>query len=297
MALRTNEDKLVMQSVLGEVSPPGGSRPPYRVGPDGKPNVLPGVGGITYNLFVGDRCVGLQADHVEPCATTKAKDSSDNTGYNTLTCAGNEAALVSGAAKGAKGVVTGKHGGCEHVMVDFDEKTVNKLVIGDKVQIRAFGLGMELLDFPDVIAMNLAPNLLNAWPIQGDKKTGIMKVPVTHMVPGAIMGSGLGSSDCHTGDYDIQLFDKKIAARHGLETLRFGDLVAIMDTDHSFGRIYQTGAVSVGIIVHSDCVTAGHGPGVMTLLASAKGKIEPVIRKDANIATYLRIGRARKKRK
>ncbi|NOZ20541.1 MAG: DUF4438 domain-containing protein [Planctomycetes bacterium] len=295
--LKTNEDKLVMQSVLGEVSPPGGGRPPYRVGPDGKPNVLPGTGGITYNLRVGDGCVGLKADHVEPCVTTKSKDASANTGYNTLSGAGNEARVVSGDAKGAKGVVTGKHGGCEHVMIDFDDKTLDKLVIGDKVQIKAFGLGLELIDFPDVAVMNLSPRLLKAWPIKGTKKSGVLKVPVTHKIPGAIMGSGLGSSDCHTGDYDIQLFDKKIVAKHGLDTLRFGDLVAIMDTDHSFGRIYQTGAVSVGVVVHSDCVNAGHGPGVMTLLTSAKGKIDPVISRDANISTYLKIGRARRKRK
>jgi len=290
--LKINEDKLVMVSVLGEVSPPGGGRPPYRIGPDGKPNVLPGTGGITYNLKVGDVCVGLRADHVEPCVTTKSKDSSANTGYNVQSCAGNEARVVSGDAKGAKGIVTGKHGGCEHVLIDFDDKALEKLVIGDKVQIKAFGLGLELLDYPDVVAMNVCPDLLKKWPIKAGR-AGVLNVPVAHIVPGAIMGSGLGASDCHTGDYDIQLFDKKIVKQYGLDTLRFGDFVAIMDVDHSYGRIYQTGSVSVAVVVHSDCVNAGHGPGAMTLLTSAKGKIKPVIDKNANIGKCLGIGRFR----
>ncbi|MDX1813211.1 MAG: DUF4438 domain-containing protein [Candidatus Bathyarchaeia archaeon] len=38
--------------------------------------------------------------------------------------------------------------------------------------------------------------------------------------------------------------------------------MAIIDSDHSFGRIHRQGAISVGIAVHTSCVMAGHGPGV-----------------------------------
>ncbi|MEW6724041.1 MAG: DUF4438 domain-containing protein [Bacillota bacterium] len=58
-----------------------------------------------------------------------------------LACLGNEAIVVSGKAEGARGVVTGKHGGAERVMVDFDRETMEKIVIGDKVLIRAHGAG------------------------------------------------------------------------------------------------------------------------------------------------------------
>jgi hypothetical protein len=85
------------------------------------------------------------------------------------------------------------------------------------------------------------------------------------------------------------MFDKKIVKKHGLGTLRFGDFVAITDADHSYGRIYRTGAVSTGIVVHSDCVIAGHGPGVMTVLTSSKGKIKPVINKKSNLRNYLKL--------
>jgi hypothetical protein len=43
----------------------------------------------------------------------------------------------------------------------------------------------------------------------------------------------------------------------------------------------------VGIVTHSDCVTAGHGPGVTTLFTSRTGMIEPVVDAGANIAQIL----------
>ena len=65
-ALRTNAADLVMQAVIGEIGNPIGRSNPYRIGNDGVPRILPGPGGITINRRVGDRCVGLAADHVEP---------------------------------------------------------------------------------------------------------------------------------------------------------------------------------------------------------------------------------------
>lgn len=78
-------------------------------------------------------------------------------------------------------------------------------------------------------------------------------------------------------------------AKHGLDDLRLGDLVAIMDADHSYGRIYKEGAVSIGIVVHSNSVTSGHGPGVTTLFTSSTGKIVPKIDSKANIAILLNL--------
>ncbi len=103
------------------------------------------------------------------------------------------------------------------------------------------------------------------------------------------MGSGLGANQVNSGDYDIQLFDSGVVEQYGLESLRLGDLVAIIDADHSFGRIYRQGAVSVGVVVHTNCVTAGHGPGVTTLMTSSDGKIVPQIDKNANIASLLKL--------
>jgi hypothetical protein len=291
--LRTNAEKLVKISVMGEVASPVVGRSVYSVSATGTPSVLPGVGGITYNIRVGDFACGWEADHVEPSVSVENKENDArygqgaNAAFNVLSCVGNEAVVVSGDAKGAKGVVTGKHGGIEHVLVDFKPETMEKLMLGDKILVKAFGVGLKLLDFPDVKAMNMDPSFLKA--LKPKAKDDKLEVPMTHMVPAAIMGSGLGANQTFSGDYDIQLFDEKVIVQYGLEDLRLGDLVAIIDADHSFGRIYRQGAITVGIVVHTNCVTAGHGPGVTSLFTSATGKIIPRMDAKANIAKILNL--------
>ena len=58
-----------------------------------------------------------------------------------------------------------------------------------------------------------------------------------------------------------------------------------------YGRAYRKGAVTIGIVVHSDCLLAGHGPGVTTLMTCAKPLIKPVIDANANIATLIGAGK------
>ena len=290
--LKTNVEKLIKISVMGEIASPT-IRSVYNISATGKPLVLPGVGGITYNLRIGDSACGWEADHVEPGVSVENKENdarsgqAANTAFNVLSCVGNQATVASGEAKGAKGVVTGKHGGIEHVLVDFPVEVLERLMLGDRILVKAYGTGLKLLDFPTIKVLNIDPFLLEAWNPQpnGEK----LEVPVTHIVPAAIMGSGLGANQVNSGDYDIQLFDSTVVAQYGLESLRLGDLVAIIDADHSFGRIYRQGAVSVGVVVHTNCITAGHGPGVTTLMTSSDGKIIPKVSQSANIASLLKI--------
>lgn len=293
LKLRTNVDRLIRLSVFGEIASPVVGRFVYTLSAEGSPVVLPGVGGITYNLRVGDPACGWMADHVEPGVSVENKENDARSGqaanaaFNILACVGNEGVLVSGEAKGAKGVVTGKHGGIDHVLMDFKPEVLEKLMLGDKILIRAFGVGLKLLDFPDVKVMNLDPRFLDAMKL--GKKGGKLEVPVVHVIPAVLMGSGLGQVHAYSGDDDIQLFDEKSRKKYGLDSLRLGDLVAILDADHSFGRIYRQGAVTVGIVVHTNCVSAGHGPGVTTLFTSAKGLILPRVDEKANIASFLRL--------
>jgi len=291
--LRTNANKLVKISVVGEVASPVYGKGIYRISAEGDPVVLPGVGGITYNVRVGDLACGWEADHVEPGVSVENKENDTrygrgaNTAFNVLSCVGNEAIVIAGDAKGAKGVVTGKHGGIEHVLVDFLPETLEKLMLGDKVLVKAFGVGLKLVDFPDIKVMNMDPQFLKALDAEPDGEK--LKVSVTHVIPAAIMGSGLGADHTYSGDYDIQLFDENVRKEFGLDDLRLGDLVAIKDADHSYGRIYRQGAMSVGIVVHTNCVTSGHGPGVTTLFTSSTGKILPKIDPKANIAVVLKL--------
>ena len=289
--IRTNRERIVMMSVIGEVVSPVIGDAIYKVTADGEPVILPGVGGITYNIRVGDPAVGWMADHVEPGVSVENRvadrrfPSGQSNALNVLSCIGNEALVVKGDAKGEKGVVVGKHGGIEHVMVDFKPETMEKLVIEDRVQIKAYGVGLKLLDLPDVKLFNVAPRFLDA--LDPTIKGGKLHVPVTHTVPAAAMGSGLGRSNVASGDYDITMFCEATCEEYGLGDLRFGDLVAIEDADHSFGRIFRRGSMSVGIVTHSNCVVAGHGPGVTTLFTSKSGAIKPVIDGGANVAKIL----------
>jgi len=191
MGLNTNKDRLVKISVMGQIDSPT-KYITYNISYDGVPRVLPGIGGITYNVRIGDLACGWQADHVEPGVSTKNLEkiegrSSPNLAYNVLACIGNEAIVATGDAKGSRGYVVGKHGGIEHV----------------------------------------------------------------------------------------------------LEDLRLGDIVAIKDADTSFGRFYKKGALTIGIVVHTNSYIAGHGPGVTSLMTSSKGKIIPELDPNANIKNYL----------
>jgi hypothetical protein len=162
-SLRLNSAELVMQCVMGQIAHPVGRANPYRVGQDGVPRVLPGTGGITVSHRIGDPCVGLAGDHVEPGVALHNNGreiigarNGPNLALLTSSCVGNRARVASGPALGATGLVTGKHGGVDHVLVDFDAKTLLRLNIGDRVQIYACGLGLQLLDFPRVTVSNCA---------------------------------------------------------------------------------------------------------------------------------------------
>ncbi len=298
--LKFNTSQLVKVAVLGEVANPV-MRFDYQISYDGKALNLPSIGGITYNVKVGDSVRGWVGDHIEPGVSTINREGNqgdrntpENAGYNILSCIGNEAKIVSGKAKGKKGIVSGIHGGAEHVLIDFEDNVVEKLVYGDKVQVVAYGIGLAIVDHPEIKFFNLDPGLLLKINPKFDSN-GNLEFPVVAKVPPYLMGSGLGYGPVVSGDYDITMADEKVIKKLGLDKLRFGDIVAIEDTDNSYGRVYRPGAATIGVVVHSDCVLAGHGPGVTTIATSTKGKIKPKLTKNANIGYYLKIGRFRKK--
>ncbi len=101
----------------------------------------------------------------------------------------------------------------------------------------------------------------------------------------------LGQSQTYTGDYDINFFDPQTVEEYGLDSLRFGDIVAIMDADSTYGRVYRQGAITIASVSHGRSNSAGHGPGVTTLFTSTTGNIEPYKSTDANLAKLLKIRR------
>ena len=299
--LRTNARDLVMISVAGHIAPPIERGTPWRVGYDGKARSLPGSGGVVLNQRVGDPCVGLAGDHVEPAVSIRAENGSiiggrdgPNQALQTYACVGNQAVVMSGRATGARGVVTGKHGGVDTVLIDFPVAAMRRMAVGDRIQVWSYGLGMRLTDYPDVAIWNCSPRLLAHWrPVERD---GRIHVRVTHIIPARLMGSGLGRNNVLRGDYDIQMSDPQMVRRHKLGTLRFGDFVAITGADNRYGRSRLEGFTSIGIIVHSDSMVAGHGPGVVSLLSAPANLFKLELTPDANMANYLDIRPARQAR-
>lgn len=104
--------------------------------------------------------------------------------------------------------------------------------IGDKVQVYSYGLGMRFLDHPGVKIFSCSPRLIKNWGLRS--ASGKIRVPVTHIIPAAVMGSGVGQISAVRGDYDLQLFDPEVRKRFNLETLRFGDFVAVFHSDSRF---------------------------------------------------------------
>jgi len=290
--LKTNEDRLVEFLLQCQPGQPK-TRGNWGVDHQGTPFLLPSIGGITLNVQVGDPAFGWQGDHIEPgvscTADTQKPYEHPNVAVQIYSCAGNLATVVTGEAKGATGRVIGHHGGSEHVIVDFERDVKEKLLYTDTIIIRGKGQGMKLTDYPDITLFNLDPALLAAMKIR-EFEGGVLEVPVTTIIPAFCMGSGIGSAHVAKGDYDIMTSDLEAVREYGFDKIRLGDFVALQDHDNRYGRAYRKGAVTIGIVVHSDCLEAGHGPGVTTLMTAASPLLRPVHDREANIADLLGIG-------
>ena len=142
--LKTNEKQIVEFILQCEPGPPKTSGT-WGVDHEGKPFILPGIGGITTNVQVGDPAFGWAGDHIEPgvscIANTLKPFEHPNVSLQLFSCVGNKAKVITGSAKGAVGYVIGHHGGSEHVIVDFPRNVKEKLPIAIKLSYRQMGRG------------------------------------------------------------------------------------------------------------------------------------------------------------
>ena len=261
-----------------------------RISSMGEPFYMPSVGGICYNVRIGDSVYGLAGDHIEPGVSAQNPDSAENGAFNFLSCVGNEATVMSGEAKGGKGYVTGTHGGIEHVLIWFPDSVLNNLCIGDKILVKGYGQGLKFTDqsYKDILIKNCDPNLFDKLEIV-PTSNGKLSVNVAGIVPAHLMGSGIGHGAAYSGDYDIMTADHDEITKNKLDNLKFGDIVLLQDCDNTYGRGFYKGATAVGVVVHSDCLLSGHGPGVVTLLTSKTDRLVGKIDPSANIGKYLNI--------
>jgi hypothetical protein len=278
-----NADRLVRQVLTGEVWPPLADRHTYRVGPDGQPFVLPGMGGVTLGVHCGDPATGHASDHLEPGASVRHRDGGPNMALQFLTCVGNTARVESGPAAGAVGHVIGQHA---YVLIDFADLVLDDLTTGDAIAVTACGQGLALADHQQIVVKNCDPGLLDAMP-GGTLADGRLAVHVAARVPAEAIGAGSGmvSEYANTdlmGAYAGLGEDLSL----GLEGLRIGDIVALEDADHRFGRGYRPGYLTIGVISTGQCMLFGHGPGPSTLMSGPADAFQLIDDPDANLARW-----------
>jgi hypothetical protein len=287
--LNTNHSDLVAVSVAGAIahpSFPGLPAEPYRLSSNGTPFLLPTYGGIVYNVSVGDRAFGWAADCIHPGISIRQAEDTRNRGLNVFACVGNRAKVMTGAAAGTVGLVTGKSGRfSEQVICHFPKESRHKMAVGDQIIIRSEGIGMVLTDYPDVMLKGIAPNLLSAMPV----RTGAsVDFGVVARIPAHLIGAGLGLTS-EGGSIHLQSTDRAELAAHGLDALRLGDLVALDDTDSRFNHGYLRGALAIGVVGATDGPRAGYGPGITILMTAPAGQLGCFIDASANLADLMQI--------
>lgn len=284
-----NRDQLVGVGVQGTVvSPECPPLPasPYQISADGNPYLLPTPGGIVYNVSVGDPAFGWLADMVQPGVSIRNPQDVANNALNTLACLGNEARVVSGAAIGARGTVTGKSGRfAEHVILNFSKDIIERIALEDRVLVRAIGRSLTLKSHPNVQLKSISPQLLDALELS-DLGDGRLSVPVRGVVPAHLMGAGAGLGS-EGGCVQIQSEDPAALRDAGLAGLRLGDVVGLLDYDCRWGNGFLKDAVAIGVVVHGDSPRSGFGPGVTPLLASVGSAIDPAVVETRNLTDLL----------
>ena len=288
MSLATNATDLVTLSVSGQITHPGFPglpAEPYRLAADGTPFLLPTYGGIVYNVSVGDRAFGWAADCIHPGVSIRHSGDMQNRGLNVLACIGNRATVMTGAATGELGVVTGKSGRfSEHVILHFPIDVRRRMAVGDQIVIRAEGTGLGLTDYPDVTLKGLSPDLLDVLPHRAERTRPVFGIVAT--VPPHLIGAGLGLTS-EGGSLHVQSTDRGALSEHGLDSLRLGDLVALRNTDSRYNHGHLRGALSIGVIGQTDGPRAGYGPGITILMTATNEALGTFNDPASNIATLL----------
>ena len=188
---------------------------------------------------------------------------------------------TSGPAAGSEGFVIGQHA---YVLVDLPEPTLRSVTTGDQVTVFAVGQGLTLFDHPAIKVKNCSPRLLAALS-GGTAADGTLAVHVAARVPAEAIGAGAGMASEYAntdlmGAYEAGGEELSL----GLHGLRIGDVVALADTDHRYGRGYREGWLSIGVISTGSGRLFGHGPGPSTIMSGPAEAFTIIDDPDANLS-------------
>ncbi|MFQ5976255.1 MAG: DUF4438 domain-containing protein, partial [Candidatus Hydrothermarchaeales archaeon] len=276
--IRTNKDKLITLAVQGQIAPAEPSRS-YRTTWDGKAKMAIGIGGINYNMKIGDKIFGWAAGDraTVGVATIGTGESRGRGSWLTFTSIGNKVKVIGGDAKGAKGMIIAKFE--SYVLVHFEDSDLEKLAVGNKLHVKATGVGLEIEGFKDVFTHGIAPEVLEKIAVQN--AAGKIEVPVVKEIPAEIIGRGAGSGSV-SGNWHVQTCYPPDIKKYGLDELRFGDLVLLKDIQTDYGKGYFKGGATVGVVCAGPSDISGLGIGVTPFLSTRSNKLVGRIDKTTN---------------
>jgi hypothetical protein len=286
--VETNKKNLLEVAVLGKIVHPV-VESLYITSWEGKPMIGLGRGGIKYNVKIGDPCFGWAwGEKVEPGVSADGMGGDEDKGsFRIFSCIGNTVKIISGDAKGDKGIVIGKVHHGHHITIHFNDETLEKLTIGDKVQVKAHGVGLKLSNFENFKVMNVSPSLLEL--IISKEVNSQIVVPVTKLIPATFVGQGGGDSPSESNNWDIQTQSPDAISE--LKNLRIGDIVLLEDIQSTYGRGYFEDSVTVGIVSCGASYRLGQGIGITVVLSGTKMELKHEINPQANIGQYLGLRR------
>jgi hypothetical protein len=271
-----NDLRLVRSRLAGVVLPAQANRV---VAPDGRLLQRPGQGGVIPGLGLGDPAGGWQADHLEPGVTLGHPDPAANQAFQVLACVGNRVVMLDGPAAGAEGVVYGKHGG---VLAMFAPDALARIAPGERVAVEAAGVGLTVEEEPDLACHSCAPDLLHRLLARAADQR--LSVPVVTILPPEAAAAGIGMA---VERFNMDLQDDQPPVDERMRDLRFGDVVALSDHDHRFGRQYRRDWLAIGVIAHGHAIGGGHGFGFTTLLSAPTSRLAVVQDPNARLDRLL----------
>ena len=283
LSIISNSNSLIKMVVAGYVSQPSFKNPGYIPDNDGKSVIYPGMFGVVNNVKIGDKAFGWAGDHIEPGVSIDSEHINEHFALHYMVCIGNKAIVRSGEAKGSIGVVTGEHA---RNLVHFEQKTLDKICVGDQIDIITHGRGLKLLDFPEIEIKKIDPKLLKSMNLKIIDKRLIIDVAIE--LPIRIMGSGAELNSEYV-DQDLMSGDRSLMKKLKIDQMRLGDLIVINHADHRWGRSFKKEYISIAICIHGDSVMTGHGPGIMTIMTGKRKDLGWNINKKANIKNILKV--------
>ncbi|MDB5542020.1 MAG: hypothetical protein JWQ89_3747 [Devosia sp.] len=275
--MATNAHRLITTRIKAQIQPGSAN---VVVRPDGISQTLPGQGGVVTGIGLGDVASRWTGDHVEPGVSLGHADPAANHAIRLLSCVGNVVTVLDGPTTGARGTVFGKHGA---VLAMFAPNTVARLAPGESVAIDAQGVGLALEEVPELVIHSCSPALFDAM-VRLDQ--GRLRVGVAAILPSIAAAAGIGMP---AAMFNMDLHSWSAPVAQAAAPLRFGDIVAVLDQDHRYGRQHRPGWAMVGIVSHGTAIGGGHGLGLMTLMTAPASRFEFTVTDGARLDRLLQL--------